>query len=426
MRKLVFLFTVLVISIFCDGCSVFMAARQPDKKDLQLLNTGTPRPQVLAELGTPIKTCIENDQLSDTYVFRQGYGKGARWARGVLHGTADILTLGLWEMVGTPIELIADGDDVELNVFYDQGQRVTYIRVKKGIGVLEGVNSITDKTPEPSVPDIYSRGLVDRAVEKKEMVLPELAESTSNQSLDKNPTVGVVSQYADEVSSPNIRRQWLSKATGIGDWYTDPQTARNVRGTLYGSGENYSALRELFVGSLLYYPAVVAAGAYTVVYLPFAATTGAVAGEIDSYEWRACKEPFLNKIHEADPANEFVQAVTSRMANFIRIENSGDLLGTASAIDLKRVLQFEIKEIGLATCNALGRFSLQITSQARLWNVETKEISFENSYSKTSGACMKIEAYCGHESTDFLKTEVALLVQGIAENVISGINQYLE
>ena len=50
----------LIVSGLCiyllTGCSVFMAAKQPPKKDLTVLNVGTPRNVLIAELGSPVHT----------------------------------------------------------------------------------------------------------------------------------------------------------------------------------------------------------------------------------------------------------------------------------------------------------------------------------------------------------------------------------
>lgn len=78
MKKLVPLFTLLNLPVFFCSCSVYMAARQPDKKDVRLFNSGTPRPQMLTEFGIPTKTCIEGGLVCDTFVFRQGYEKGTK------------------------------------------------------------------------------------------------------------------------------------------------------------------------------------------------------------------------------------------------------------------------------------------------------------------------------------------------------------
>jgi len=52
-------FGVVVFSIvlfLSSGCSVFMAANQPDKKNVDLFNVGTQRSLLLAEYGAPTVT----------------------------------------------------------------------------------------------------------------------------------------------------------------------------------------------------------------------------------------------------------------------------------------------------------------------------------------------------------------------------------
>ena len=47
-------FIALLFVIANSGCSVFMAARQPSKKDVDLFKVETPRSSLLAEFGEPI------------------------------------------------------------------------------------------------------------------------------------------------------------------------------------------------------------------------------------------------------------------------------------------------------------------------------------------------------------------------------------
>ena len=101
-----------------------MAAKQPEKKDLSVLSVGTPRSHVIAEIGAPIHTDKLEDGKMDIYKFVQGYTKGVKVGRAFLHGVADIFTLGIWEALGTPIELVADGNEATLEVYYDQDDRV--------------------------------------------------------------------------------------------------------------------------------------------------------------------------------------------------------------------------------------------------------------------------------------------------------------
>ncbi len=106
------------------GCAVFMAAKQPPKKDLSVLRLGAPRSMLLAELGQPTATETRDGKKVDVFSFTQGYSKPAKAARAVFHGAADVFTLGLWEVVGTPTEAVFDGTKMALEVTYDGNDRV--------------------------------------------------------------------------------------------------------------------------------------------------------------------------------------------------------------------------------------------------------------------------------------------------------------
>ncbi|MFH1442040.1 MAG: hypothetical protein ABIH18_08395 [Candidatus Omnitrophota bacterium] len=107
-----------------------MAARQPDYKNLNVLSKGVPRCRVVAELGAPILTEEKAGKKVDVFAFKQGYGKGNKTARALFHAAADIWTLGLWEIIGTPAELIANGKKMQVEVIYnanDEVEQVSYI-----------------------------------------------------------------------------------------------------------------------------------------------------------------------------------------------------------------------------------------------------------------------------------------------------------
>jgi outer membrane protein assembly factor BamE (lipoprotein component of BamABCDE complex) len=116
-----------------SGCAAVKAARQPEKKNLGVLHEGTPRAQVIAELGAPTYTKPKPDgSVEDVFAFKQGYTKGVKMGRAFMHGAADVATGGLWEVVGIPAEIWADGTEVQVLVTYDQDERVKYRRIFKG------------------------------------------------------------------------------------------------------------------------------------------------------------------------------------------------------------------------------------------------------------------------------------------------------
>jgi hypothetical protein len=143
-RRLLDMFAVrllvcITLTILVSGCSVVMAARQPSKKDLDVLEKGTPKVTVRSELGRP--TSVDDDPGGDycheTYAFEQGYSGWAKGGRATFHLAADVFTFGLWEIIGTPTELYFDGTEVSLEVLYDENDLVESVCVYSGGEVVE-------------------------------------------------------------------------------------------------------------------------------------------------------------------------------------------------------------------------------------------------------------------------------------------------
>lgn len=120
-----------LFALLSASCSVYMAAHQPDKKDVTAIKPGVHQSIVRAELGTPVWSGKENNTYVEVYHFTQGYSKGAKTASAVLFGAADVMTLGLWEVAGTPIETIASGNKMTVKVYYDDNLDVTKVEVLK-------------------------------------------------------------------------------------------------------------------------------------------------------------------------------------------------------------------------------------------------------------------------------------------------------
>ena len=112
---------------FNSGCSVFMAAKQPDAKNIDLLKVGTPRSMLLAEFGPPTVSETRAGKKHEIFKFVQGYSAGAKAGRAVFHGAADVFTLGLWEVVGTPTEGDFNGNEMAFEVTYDQNDRIDQV-----------------------------------------------------------------------------------------------------------------------------------------------------------------------------------------------------------------------------------------------------------------------------------------------------------
>lgn len=127
--KLSILATVVGTS---SGCSVMMAARAPERIDMDVLNLGEPRGRVVSELGVPVQSREVASGGSDVFAFKQGYSLPERTGRAAFHGIADLATIGLWEIVGTPIETSLRGEEVRVQVDYDTSDRVRRIEYFEG------------------------------------------------------------------------------------------------------------------------------------------------------------------------------------------------------------------------------------------------------------------------------------------------------
>ncbi|MGZ0019286.1 hypothetical protein [Nitrosomonas sp. wSCUT-2] len=130
LRACIMLLLIALVSTM-SACSVFMAAKQPDKKDLSLLKEGVSRALLVSEFGAPVVSEYKDGKRYEIFKFVQGYSTGAKAGRAFLHGAASIATLGLWELFGTPTEITFNGDEMAFQVSYDENDIVDEIAMIK-------------------------------------------------------------------------------------------------------------------------------------------------------------------------------------------------------------------------------------------------------------------------------------------------------
>jgi hypothetical protein len=63
---------IALFAVMLTSCSVFMAAKQPDKKNVDLFKIGTHRSMLLAEFGMPTVRELRNGKKHEIYKFVQG------------------------------------------------------------------------------------------------------------------------------------------------------------------------------------------------------------------------------------------------------------------------------------------------------------------------------------------------------------------
>lgn len=119
---------VIVPVLWLSGCSVGMALSGQKAPDMSVLSIGQTRGVIETQFGQPVSSFNMDD--GNTYVtYAYSTGNEPSAGRAVAHGVMDVLTLGLWEVVGTPVEAIAGQDEEHAIVVVYNNQ-----------GVVVGVN----------------------------------------------------------------------------------------------------------------------------------------------------------------------------------------------------------------------------------------------------------------------------------------------
>ncbi len=135
----------LAITVMLSGCSVGMALSGEEDPDLSVLRVGASRGEVEMQLGRPAAEILADDgHTYATYAYSLGNKPSA--GRAVAHGVMDVLTLGLWEVVGTPVEAVAAKENEHAVV-------VVYDRNGMVVGVNQAVRREEDTVVERNDPE---------------------------------------------------------------------------------------------------------------------------------------------------------------------------------------------------------------------------------------------------------------------------------
>lgn len=127
MRRQAIWLQILLTMLFSQGCSLYLAASQPPKVDVGAFSAGgMPRDAVVAKLGAPTSSVKHEDGTrTELYEFYEGSATGWKVGRATFNLIADIFTLGLWELIASPAELMIKGDKVSARAEFDDRDRLT-------------------------------------------------------------------------------------------------------------------------------------------------------------------------------------------------------------------------------------------------------------------------------------------------------------
>lgn len=140
------LFLLMMVILFCTSCSVGMALSGTKATDTSVFYNGAERSFVMAKAGLPEVSIQGKDgNWIDTYLIVKGNEPSA--GRAIGHGVMDVLTLGLWEVLGTPIEVVAGMEDKSrFIVYYDEDQKIVNVeRIYVETPALVGGDDVKDQ-----------------------------------------------------------------------------------------------------------------------------------------------------------------------------------------------------------------------------------------------------------------------------------------
>jgi hypothetical protein len=130
--------TLCLILLLLTGCSVGMAMSGTEIQDTSILFLGAPRHVVMTKIGPPeTSTKNEDGERIDSYLITKGNEPSI--GRAAVHAGLDVLSFGLWEVVGTPLEMGAGRENKSRYIIlYDKDDKIKDIQRITGATKVEG------------------------------------------------------------------------------------------------------------------------------------------------------------------------------------------------------------------------------------------------------------------------------------------------
>jgi hypothetical protein len=111
------------------GCSPVFEATRPDPVDLSQFAVGESRVQVIEQIGAPTAQVKDADNSCDVYkLYTRGPGSVTKGAIAVGEAAADVVTLGLAEVLFTPVEAATRNSKHTVMMCYDKDNKLAAVR----------------------------------------------------------------------------------------------------------------------------------------------------------------------------------------------------------------------------------------------------------------------------------------------------------
>lgn len=214
------LFALLLVGTMgLSGCAAGRALDKPAEKDYDVLEVGTDRDLVRAELGQPMVSAVSSS--CDLFAFEEGSG-GFKYLRAAGYSLLAVGTLGISEMVTNPVEAAVGNDKVRVRVCYDQRQNVSYSEVLR-VGKPAKLMSGSYPPPEPvKAAEVVAPPPVAAPVPPP---VPAAVEAVASEPAASEPATGEPVAEAEATATAALQAVEASLVEDVGNVETPQPTA---------------------------------------------------------------------------------------------------------------------------------------------------------------------------------------------------------
>ena len=128
MNRQIVLITALALCSALTGCSPVMEATRPDPVDINQFAVGESRTRVVEVIGAPLSNVSDNGNKCDVYkLYTRGPGDVGKGAIAAGEVVADVFTLGLTEVIFTPVEAATRNKQHTVTFCYDGNDQLASV-----------------------------------------------------------------------------------------------------------------------------------------------------------------------------------------------------------------------------------------------------------------------------------------------------------
>ena len=239
--------------------------------------------------------------------------------------------------------------------------------------------------------------------------------------------MGVLLKSAPRISTPEWRWRGVGRATGLGNF-----SSEDFRG--FGGGASYGGYAE--AGLILGY----------ILYLPFGAAGGLIAGEDSAQKWGPCMDAIGSEVVGWSPREAFRTAVADGLArrgvdNVSVVENVSSVFDTEGRPRGKTLLELDVQEVAFRECGKRWTFCGEMKVRGRLRDLARDRTLYDGillhsnrsgrssfasrmdrmPYERFAGAdavCRPIEEYCAPDGAKVFVADLVTAARSLAERLV--------